>query len=390
LITRYVTVELLKVFLTTLAAFTCLMTLAGVALEAARQGLGPVTIIRLIPYTLPNALVFALPGTILFSACSVFGRLSASNELAAIKSLGISPVVVVRPAYLLAFLVSLAAVWLIDIAYSWGNTGIQRVVLNSTEDIAYSVLRTRHSYRTRQFSISVARVVDRRLLRVTIIWERGNGESVTMTAREAQLHAVPEENALKLTLTDGSVEVGKNAFRFQDTVEHTIPLIGQEELASAAHPSRMPLRRVGDAVQQQRQVILDLERALAVDAAHQLATGDFVGLTDTTWDKRLEQLDFARQRLHRLRTEPCRRWAGGFSCLAFVMVGVPLAMRLKNADLMTTFGMCFLPILVIYYPLFAFGLDRAKDGAVPPYFVWLGNLVCFGIGLWLLRKVTRY
>ncbi len=184
LFTRYVTVELLKVFLTTLAVFTLLMTLAGVALEAVRQGLGPLTILRLVPYTLPNALVFSLPGTILFGACTVFGRLSASNELAAIKSLGIPPTVVVRPALLLAFLLSLATVWLIDVAFSWGYAGIQRVVLDSAEEIAYSVLRTQHAYRTRQFSISVAQVVDRRLLRVTITIERADGQTVTMTAQK--------------------------------------------------------------------------------------------------------------------------------------------------------------------------------------------------------------
>ena len=97
-----------------------------------------------------------------------------------------------------------------------------------------------------------------------------------------------------------------------------------------------------------------------------------------------------RQRLHRLETEPFRRWASGFSCLAFVMVGAPLAIRLRNSDLMTTFGICFLPILIVYYPLFAYGLDRAKNGALPPYCVWLGNVVCLAIGAWLLRKVSRY
>ena len=392
LIPRYVTAELLKVFLSTLTVFTFVMTLAGVANEAIRQGLGPVTVLRLIPYTLPNALVFALPGTILFSACSVFGRLSASNELTAIKSLGISPAVVIRPALLLAFLVSLGTVWLIDIAFSWGYAGIQRVVLDSAEEIAYSVLRTQHSYRTKQFSIAVARVVDRRLLRMTITLERANGETVTMTAREAQLRAAPEEEALKLTLTDGTVEIGKAAaFRFQDTIEHTIPLRSpQEREGAAAHPSHMRLGLVGGAAQEQRKQIRRSEQSLAADAAEQLLTGDFAALTDAHWGARLRDLEGQRQRLHRLETEPYRRWASGFSCLAFVMVGAPLAIRLKNSDLMTTFGICFLPILIVYYPLFAYGLDRAKNGALPPYCVWLGNLVCLAIGAWLLRKVSRY
>lgn len=49
LLPRYITAELLKVFLSTLIVFTCLITLAGVANEAVRQGLGLVTILRLIP-----------------------------------------------------------------------------------------------------------------------------------------------------------------------------------------------------------------------------------------------------------------------------------------------------------------------------------------------------
>jgi len=392
LIPRYVTAELLKVFLATLTVFTFVMTLAGVATEAVRQGLGPLTILRLIPYTLPNALVFALPGTILFSACSVFGRLSASNELTALKSLGISPLVAVRPALLLAFLVSLAAVWLIDIAYSWGYAGIQRVVLDSAEEIAYSVLRTQKSYSTKQFSICVARVVDRRLLQVTISLERPNGETITMTAREAQLRSVPEEDALKLTLTDGSVEVGhKAAFRFQDTYEHMIPLTTpQEREGTAAHPSHLPLRSLADAAEFQRERIRRAEQALAAEAAEQLLAGDFAALADRNWNDRLGDLNGQWQRMHRLETEPFRRWASGFSCLAFVMVGAPLAIRLRNSDLMTTFGVCFLPILIVYYPLFAYGLDRAKNGGLPPYFVWLGNLVCLAIGVWLLRRVNRY
>jgi lipopolysaccharide export system permease protein len=94
--------------------------------------------------------------------------------------------------------------------------------------------------------------------------------------------------------------------------------------------------------------------------------------------------------LHRLRTEPWRRWSSGFSCLCFVLVGAPLAIRKRTSDLMTTFGLCFGPILLLYYPFFAYGLDRAKSGELPPYTVWVANLVLATLGLWLIKKVVRY
>jgi lipopolysaccharide export system permease protein len=57
--------------------------------------------------------------------------------------------------------------------------------------------------------------------------------------------------------------------------------------------------------------------------------------------------------------------------------------------MMSTFGLVFLPILVVYYPLMQFGVDQAKTGALPPYCVWSGNLILSIVGLLLLRPVLR-
>ena len=78
------------------------------------------------------------------------------------------------------------------------------------------------------------------------------------------------------------------------------------------------------------------------------------------------------------------------SCFFFVLVGVPLAIRMRNSDFWTSFGLCFLPILLVYYPLLAFGVDRAKAGDLPPYVVWLGNAVLCVAGVGLFRRVIRY
>ena len=91
-----------------------------------------------------------------------------------------------------------------------------------------------------------------------------------------------------------------------------------------------------------------------------------------------------------MRTEPWRRWANGFSCMAFVLVGAPLAIRLRTADVWTSFIACFLPILVVYYPLLAYGVDLAKSGDLPPYCVWLGNVVLVTVGYRMIRWVLRY
>jgi lipopolysaccharide export system permease protein len=155
-------------------------------------------------------------------------------------------------------------------------------------------------------------------------------------------------------------------------------------------PANLPLRQLPLEIPAQEETIRQLEEALAAEAGLALATGDFAALGEDAWKERRQALASARSRLNRLRVEQPRRWASGFSCLCFVMVGAPLAILWRRADVMSTFGACFIPILLIYYPLLAFGLDRAKAGAMPPYIVWTANIILALAGLWLLRRVIRY
>ena len=101
------------------------------------------------PYLLPQALQFAVPGTMLLATTSVFGRMASFNEIVAIKALGISPMTVIWPALVLASFVSLAGVWLNDLAVSWGTLGVQRVLLDSLEDVVYNQLRVQRTYQQR-------------------------------------------------------------------------------------------------------------------------------------------------------------------------------------------------------------------------------------------------
>ena len=207
LLSRYILLELLKVFSVTLVGMTIVLVLAGVAQEAIRQGLGLLPILRLIPYILPNALVFAVPGTILFAACSVYGRMSADNEMVAAKSLGISPWAFLIPGFILTFLISLTAVWLNDIASSWGQRGIDRVVLQSVEQIAYGLLRTHRSYSSPRFSINVEDVRGRKLIHPTVTFHTSDSASpAILTAEEAELRLNADKSALTILVTNSRVE----------------------------------------------------------------------------------------------------------------------------------------------------------------------------------------
>ena len=392
-LTRYVLFDLIKVFLFSLLSLTAMIIVIGVVREAVSQSLPPAQIVWLIPYILPDALRVAVPVTLLLATTTVYARMSGDNEVVAIKSLGISPMAILWPAIFLGCLLSLATVKLNDVAVSWGRNGAQRVVIEAVEEIAYSMLRTQRRYSCPTFAINVKRVEGRRLIRPTLsLRARGNTPAITITAEEAELRSDRAENLLKITLRNGTIDVeGQVTVRFPDVYEQEIPLRDASRAKSGStNPSWLALRVIPEETARQRAEIEAYEEELAVRAAYEMLCGDFDALTSPEWQTRRDALANKRTRLYRLQTEPHRRWSAGFSCLFFVWVGAPLAIWLRNRAALTSFFLCFLPILIVYYPLMIYGVDGAKGGTIPPYAVWAGNVILLVWGAYLLRKVVRY
>ena len=388
LITRYVLFEVGAIFIATLLILTGIMIGFGVGKEALQQGLGVKHVVQLVPYVLPNALLFAIPGTILFAVTHVYGRMSDNNEIVALKSLGISPTVIIGPALCLAVALSLVTVWLNDVAMSWGYQGIQRVVLNGVEDIAYGLLRSQKSFGNKQFSVSVKRVEGRRLVLPTItVHLRGGAPEITITAEEAELRSNPGSGVLTISCTHGRIDAGGTVFSFaDDTYEQEIPLQGDESI-SASHT---PLRELPGLIAQLEFDIEKQMQASAANAAYAMMTGEFASLSNPAWSRGAENIAAIARQINRLRTESPRRWANGFSCLFFALVGAPVAILFKKSGVLASFFLCFLPILLVYYPLLAMGVDRAKAGSWPPYSVWCANGVLAVCAYWLLRRTYRY
>ena len=94
--------------------------------------------------------------------------------------------------------------------------------------------------------------------------------------------------------------------------------------------------------------------------------------------------------MNRLLAEPQRRLANGFGCLCFALVGVPVALLRRSGDIMSVFFVCFLPILLFYYPLLMVGESLARQGVYPQCSVWLADSTMFLAGGVLLYRSTRH
>lgn len=390
---RYVLAEILRIFVVSLVVLTTLILLIGVGRELIRRGLGVTSVIQLLPFVLPISLQFAFPATALFAVCSVFGRMAADGEVATVKSSGVSPLRLLTPAIIFASLLSPLAVYVSDLAVSWGRPGVNRVVLLSIEDIAYRVLRSQHSYTSDHgFSIHVLDVVGKRLIRPTMTIHRKGSEPFRLTATEGELALDAETKSLVFKVLDSQLIGGSSLDSTIPGVnEFPIPLGAMgEKPASERSPSELPLALIAEQVTHETGRARDIASETAAATASSILTSNLNEISGGEGRQRGDALKRSKKRLRRLKIEPWRRWAWGFSCLCFVMVGAPLAMIQKTGDNWKTFGVCFLPTLLVYYPLFIFGLEQAKDGAIPPQGIWIGNIVLIFIAAGLIERVRKH
>jgi lipopolysaccharide export system permease protein len=389
--TRYILWDVLKMFALMLIAMTMVISLVFVGQKLVSEGLGYLAVAKLLPYIFLIALQFSVPATLLFAVCCVYGRVSADNEIIALKSAGVSPNRVFRPAIALGFALSVPSVWLNDIAVSWARPAMQQVILRSIEEVVYLGLSATRSYNSdKGFSIHVQSVQDKWLIKPNI-WMYSNNQLRTISAERARISIHPESDKLEIELQDSFFDIGgSNQISWPGSHTIEMPLdVASRNGSTNASPSQYSISQIPGELASQNALNERRRERLATRFSVALASGRYSELQDFTTQSLIAELADTERRLARLKTEPMRRWALGFSCLAFVWMGVPMAVLIRSADYWWTFGVCFIPVLLVYYPIFGLALEFSKDGTWPAVSLWLGNVTLALIGSWLMRAVVK-
>lgn len=388
---RYILWDVLKIFIISLVAMTFVISLVFVGQQLIGADLSYLAVAKLMPYIFLIALQFSVPATILFSVCCVYGRISADNEIIALKSAGISPMCIFRPVVVLGVLISVPSVWLNDLAVSWAKPAMQLVILRSFEEIIYRGLSSKKAYNSEKgFAIHVQEVKDRWLIKPNI-WMQSESQLQTITAERAKISIDPIEDKMVIELIDAFISRdGHEQIRYWGSLLVEMPLdLAAKSGTNSTSPSQYSISQIPRELSLQNGLNDRRREKLATRYSIALASGRFVSLNDATSQTLGAEVADTEKKLSRLKTEPMRRWALGFSCLAFVWMGVPMAILIRSADYWWTFGVCFIPILLIYYPIFGLSLEFSKDGTWPASSLWLGNVTLALIGTWLMRKVVK-
>ncbi|MBN9122879.1 MAG: LptF/LptG family permease, partial [Planctomycetes bacterium] len=101
-------------------------------------------------------------------------------------------------------------------------------------------------------------------------------------------------------------------------------------------------------------------------------------------------IDVKSRQVRNLQAEIYARPALAVSCLVFALIGCPVGVWANRADYLSTFVICFLPTLVVYYPLLLAGSDMGKNNRIPLGLgCWAADIIMGCVGMFLTWRLLR-
>ncbi|GAB4138790.1 MAG: LptF/LptG family permease [Planctomycetaceae bacterium] len=386
---RYILKELLTIFAFLLSGLTVLLVFVGVFREVSANSLGAMQALQILPYIVPSLLPFTVPATLLLTVCVVYGRMAGDREITAAKAAGINVLSLLLPAFALGGLLSLGSLLLVDKAIPWAEKNIRKTVTLAMEDIFLARLQSDGQIvdNDRGYSITVLGVQNKRLIRPTFHYQPKGSKPITVQAQEATLEFDLDQQQVILHMYRANVNIPGQRQGWFKQHDQSFPI---PYSAPKTKPRHLSIRRIKKKLRDVNAALEETRQKRDANTAVALTLGDFDRLLQPDMFEYESQKEFHRKDLAKLRTEIHSRFALSSSCFFFAFLGAPFAVIQARRQFLTSFFMCFLPILVIYYPIALLAMNLSKTESAPAYTVWIANIVLFLIAIFMLRKVLRH
>lgn len=398
---RYILGQVLRAFLMALVTLTIIFSLFIVMAEATRQGLAPQEVANIIPYLVPGSLPYTVPVALLFAVTVVFGRLAGDNEVTAIKSSGLSHWTILGPALCLGVVTSGFLFTTSSEVIPRANDAFRRILFGTAEDGIYRFLKREHELDNARipFTIHVSEVRDRTLInplfkhRAPSPPNPENTFDMIVQAKSAVLQFDIEKQLVTVELVDAQTQG-------QADEPFLLELNGKKVLQypmPKAPPERD--RRVQELTngeiadkQLELQEKIDNERMRqAMTAALWTGAGDMKRIDWKSVRTAYAEYPWWKQKKNDLETEKHVRVALAAGAFFFVLLGAPVGILFAKRDFLSAFITCFIPIIVLYYPLLVAGINMGKEGVAPHGVVFAGDaLLAFLAGFFALPPVRKH
>ena len=330
-------------------------------------------ILTFIAYILPFSLTFTIPWGFLTAVLLVFGKMSAENELIALRSSGISIPRICASVFAISLVFAGICLWInvevapraqVKMKESLYNIATNNPLAMFSSDKVISEFPGRKIYVEHN---------DGPELRNILVYEI-NDESFPIRvvfARRGVLTADPEHSQLLLNLFDAQYEERSSddpmnlmKISLGNTAKETTFPISLQELYEKARKKKGLSGMTVNELQQR----LKEQRTDATSKA----------------DKKQQASEWSAA-----KTEVSKRFSFSLASFAFALIGVPLAITAHRKE--TSAGFLISLVVAFVYFIFILVADAMKENpkAHPEVLIWLPNVLFIGLGLWLFYKLSR-
>ncbi len=334
---------------------------------------------RLLQKLFPFIFVYALPLGLLTGILLTMGRLSAENEITAMRAAGIS---VFRLSCSVFVFAILGVAFGLVVNFHYGpiaKTEYRRELADivETNPLGFIVEKTP----IRDFPGYVVYVSEKEgsILRDLYVWvlDDENRAVKYMRGQWGEFKFLEEQNALELVLHEGSSEARSEenpedfkGSNFSDLISINFEATGfMVPLDSILGKVTFQIKLKWMTYNQLRSQIQQLERD--VDAA----TGEAKVAA-------LTRLSSAKMAFH-------EKFAMGFSVLSFAILGIPMGIRSQRSETSANLFLAIGLALFYYILMMAVGWMDGLYSYRPHLLYWIPNLLYQGIGFWMLFRTDN-
>ncbi|MGC1479822.1 MAG: LptF/LptG family permease [Chthoniobacterales bacterium] len=319
------------------------------------------TLLAFMAFVLPFSLTFTIPWGFLTALLLIFGRMSADNELIALRSNGVSIPRICVPVFALAIALTGICFWInADVAPKAEQKMTQAVfdIATSNPIALFTADEVVDQFPDRRVYVG-AKEGD--VLKNLIVFEinKDNSPTKVVYAKEGRLTPDPENAQLLLKLFDARFEQRdrndpRDVYKIQQGIvmkEGVFPISLEAMFEEHLTGRRLSAYTLPDLVARLQEPEIDNRSAT--------------------------------------RVELSKRFSSSLACFAFALVAIPLGITAHRKE--TSVGFALSLVIAFTYFFFIILADTFRDNpaAFPEYLIWIPNVVFITLGTILFVRLSR-
>lgn len=363
IINRYIFKEIAFPFIIILLVLTFVL-LMGKIMQimdlVINKGVSVFSIAKIIVFLLPSFMLFTIPIALLIAILIAMGRLSADNEITAIKTSGISLMQIFYPVAIASLITFILAFFISYFLVPQSNFATKRLLFNIAQQNASIGIKEKvFNSDFKDFLIYAEKIpVNQNYMEGVIISDnRMIGEQNTILAKRAILVSDAESMTVKLKLEDGSIH----------TVSSDLKNYRKIDFKSY-------------------DINLDLSSALAnLDESSKSSTE----MTVSELLEKMKKPGLDKAAVRELAIEVHKKISIPLSCIFFGLLALPLGIRSHRSVKSRGFAVGLI-VVASYYLLRIGGEALVETGYLSPVIgVWAPNFLFALVGICLLYTANR-